>query len=292
MAAPRIPDWKERLKACFRYRHRLLHVFGIPGALGAVAAVAGASALNPDTGLALGALTAAIGSLLAGYYVVAGFDRSLVGKLQAEETEHEQALADGEIRQVLATSDPQLGAQLGNILHLHQQIEGVFSDGIDDAVEAILQNSRTDLTSLRNRAISMVKLFHRLTAIVLQTDGRQLQQDLERIDADLARTPEGALRDTLIATHESTTRALSQWQAASEKRSQVWSILKLIENNLHEFKLAMELRKADATMGGEAAAPEVSELQARLAAAGEACDELIGRSSVAPRARQKLRGSR
>jgi hypothetical protein len=290
MAAPRIPTWQERLKACFRYRHRLLQVFGVPGALGAAAAVAGASALNPDTGLALGALTAAVGTLVAGYYVVAGFDHGVVDLLQAEESDQARQQAENDLGLVLASTDPELRAQLERILSLHSNLDGVFSDGIDDAVEAILQNSRQDLNSLRNRAVAMVKLFQRLTLIVQQSNGQWLEHEVRRMDAELVHTPEGALRDTRVAARESTARALGQWQAACQKQAQVRSILTLIENNLQEFKLAMELRKADAAMGAEASAPQVSELQARLAAAGEACDELIGRtSSVAPRPRRSQR---
>jgi hypothetical protein len=285
MGAPRIPTWQERLRACFRFRHRLLQVFGVPGAIGAATAVAGASLLNPDTGLAIGVLTAGVGTLLAGYRVVAGFDRRLVAQLQEDEKARADEVTRAELGQVLNEADPELRTQLQRILHTHREIEAVFADGDHDPVEAILANSRQDLTALRDRAIAMVKLFRRLTGILQQADGRWLEQEAWRMDTELSHMPEGAVRDALLAARESTVRALEQWRAALEKQAQVRSILTLIENNLSEFKLGMELRKADAAMGTQASAPQVSELQERLAAAGEACDELIGRPSAVPRRR-------
>jgi hypothetical protein len=59
----------------------------------------------------------------------------------------------------------------------------------------------------------------------------------------------------------------------------------LIENNFQEFKLAMELRKADAALGGDISGADVSELQSRLMAAGDTCDEIVGRASTVPHRR-------
>ncbi|MEJ7731953.1 MAG: hypothetical protein WKG00_22425 [Polyangiaceae bacterium] len=291
MAAPRIPTWKERLAACFRWRHRFLHVFGAPGAVGAVAAVASAAALNADVGLALGALTAGVGSLLAGYWVTAGFDTKLVKQLQDEEQSKGAQLAAGEIQRVVYEAEPEIRPVLERILHYHATIEAAFADGIDDQVEAILQNSRPDLLALRDRAVAMVKLYRRLREIIQQSDGRWLEQEVRRMESQLQRAPEGAVRDALLAAKESTERTLAQWRAAVDKQMQVGSVLTVIETNLQEFKLAMELRKADAAMGSQTTGTEVSELQARLSAAGEACDELVGRSSVtsARRSRAGLR---
>jgi hypothetical protein len=53
----------------------------------------------------------------------------------------------------------------------------------------------------------------------------------------------------------------------------------------------MELRKADAAMGAETAGPEISELQARLVAAGEACDELVGGAAHEGRGRARRRAT-
>jgi len=99
------------------------------------------------------------------------------------------------------------------------------------------------------------------------------------MEAQLQRSPEGPVRDALLAAKESTERTHTQWRAAVDKQMQIGSVLTVIETNLQEFKLAMELRKADAAMGSQTSGTEVSELQSRLAAAGEACDELVGRSS-------------
>jgi hypothetical protein len=289
MGAARIPTWQERLRACFRWRHRLLQVFGVPGAIGAATAVAAASLLNPDTGLALGVLTAGVGTLVTGYRVVAGFDKRLVAELQEDERARADELERAELGQVLNEADPELRAKLQRILYTHGEIEAVFADGVHDPVEAILANSRQDLAALRDRAIAMVKLFRRLSSIVEQSDGRWLEQEAWRMDAELSRTPEGPVQDALLAARESTVRALEQWRAALDKQAQVQSILTLIENNLSEFKLGMELRKADAAMGAQASAPQVSELQERLAAAGEACDELIGGPRAVPRRRVQRR---
>ncbi len=292
MAAPRIPTWQERLRACFTWRHRLLHVLGAPSALGALTAVAGAAALTPDVGLALGALTASTFALLSGYYVVAGFDRRLVSQLQEEEQGAAKDLEQGELSQVLATSDPVLRAQLERCLTLYDTIEAVFSDGIDDPVEVILQNSRGDLKALRTRAVAMVKLHQRLAVIVGQSNAASLYRDVQRMDQDLSQATEGPVRDALLAARESSVRALEQWRNAHDKQAQVQSVLTLIENNLQEFKLEMELRKADAALGGVTSGRDVSELGARLVAAGEACDELVGRpSSSSPRQRGRRRVS-
>ncbi len=290
MAAP-IPTWQERLKACFRWQQRFLQVFGAPSALGAVTAVGAAVALNPDTGLALGALTALTGVVLSGYYVVAGFDRRLIRELMAEETGRVVESEQAEVFQVLMQADPLLRAQLERVLQLHATIDAVFTDGIDDAVEAILQNSRGDLATLRQRAISMLKLHQRLASIVQQSNAEFLMHEARRMDHELAQTPAGPVRDALLAARESTERTLEQWRNAAEKQAQVRSVLTLIENNFQEFRLAMELRKADAAVGSATSGRDVSELQSRLAAAGEACDELVGRASVAPARRAKRRVS-
>jgi hypothetical protein len=71
----------------------------------------------------------------------------------------------------------------------------------------------------------------------------------------------------------------------------VENVLTLIENSLQEFKLAMELRKADATLGSATAGRDVSDLQSRLIAAGQACDELVGRAPSTARARERRRVS-
>ncbi|MBI4701857.1 MAG: hypothetical protein HY744_12015 [Deltaproteobacteria bacterium] len=283
MSVAPIPSWQERLRACFRWRHRLMHVFGGPAALGALGAIAGAAALNPDAGLALGALVAAVGSLLAGYYVTAGFDRKLVEQLQNEGLAAEQQQQATSLQQVLADADPALRQPLERILQYHASIEAEFADGIDDEVEAILQSSRPDLQALRDRAVSLVRLHGRLRQVIQQSDGRALYYELERMKGELGRTPAGQVRDALGAAVQSTERTLGQWQAAGDKQAQIRSVLTVIETNLQEFKLAMGLRKADAAMGSAGQGAEVSELQARLAAAGEACDELIGRKERAPR---------
>lgn len=274
--APRIPSWKDRLAACFQWRHRLMHVFGAPAAVGALAAVGTAAALNPDVGLGMGALVAAVGTVLAGYYVTAGFDRKLIENLQTEETERHHATKESEVAQIVATADPNLQPVLQRILFYHQSIETAFIDGIDDSVEAILQNSRGDLSALRDRALAMAQLFQKLTQIIHHSDGRWLASEVERMDRELGSTSEGSVREALEVARESTKRALDQWQAAIDKQRQVKSVLTVIESNLQEFKLAMELRKADAVLSDQPAQPDVSELQARLAAAGQACDELVG----------------
>ena len=288
--APRIPSWKDRLAACFQWRHRLLHVFGAPAAAGALAAVGTAAALNPDVGLGMGALVTAVGTLLAGYYVTAGFDRKLASNLQAEAADRDEAGKAQQVAHIVATADPSLQPVLQRILFYHQSIETAFVDGIDDSVEAILQNSRGDLGALRDRAISMVQLFQKLTQIIHQSDGRWLASEVQRMDRELGLTPQGPVRDALEAARTSTERALGQWQAAIDKQRQVKSLLTMIESNLQEFKLAMELRKADAVLSNQDRAPDVSELQARLAAAGQACDELVGRDEPRRRTTRRRAG--
>ncbi len=282
--APPIPTWKERLKACFRWRHRLMHVFGAPAAMGAVAAVASAAALNPNAGMALGVLTAGVGSLLASYYVTAGFDTKLVRQLQDEQQADERRLEEGELNQAIAQAEPQLQGRLHRIIQYHASIEAEF-EGEHDAVERILASSQDDLEALRDRAVAMVKLHSRLRNIILQSDGRGLYNEMERLQKQLQSRPEGSVRDALEAALASTQRTHEQWKAAIDKQSQIEAVLTIIETNLQEFKLAMELRKADAAMSSHATGPDVSELQARLTAAGQACDELVGRK----RARRRRR---
>jgi hypothetical protein len=251
-----------------------------------MAAVAGAATLNPDAGLALGALTAGTLALLSGYYVVAGLDRKLVEQLQEEDQGQERDRQAAELERVLAQADPSVRSTLQQCFALYDAIEAVFADGIEDDVEAILQNSRADLQALRARAIAMCKLHQRLDAIVQQSNAQTLYADVQRMDRELSHLPEGATRDALHAARESSVRALEQWNSAFEKRSQVQSVLTLIQNNLQEFKLAMELRKADVAMGTSTSGRDISELQQRLVAAGDACDELVGR---APSARDRQR---
>lgn len=290
MPAPPIPTWKERLAACFRFRHRFLHVFGVPAAAGAVVAVGAASALNPDVGMSLGTLVAGMGSLIAGYFVTAGFDRKLVAQLQAEHVEAGVERDAREIERIVATAHPEVKPLIERVVTVHASIEAVFTDGIDDAVERILDSSRGDLRALRDRAASLVGLYHRLGEVLQQTDGRRLYDELERLKKELKRIDEGPARHAQEQALSSAERAYAQWRAAYERQSQIKSTLVVIEKNLEEFKLAMALRKADAVEGNESAAVDVSELQQRLAAAGQACDELVGRpssSSAVPRQRSR-----
>jgi hypothetical protein len=266
-----------------------MHVFGIPGAIGAITSVAAASALNADVGLSLGALAAGIGTLLAGYYVTAGFDTKLVKQLQQEGQDKGRAQEQDAIQRAVWEAEPEMRPMLERILHYYGSIEMAFDDGIDDRVEAILQNSRPDLRALRDRAVSMVKLHRRLREIIQQSDGRWLDQEVRRMAAELERTPEGPVHDALVAAKESTERTLAQWLSAIEKQKQVRSVMTVIESNLQEFKLAMELRKADQALGAVASGTDVSELQARLAATGQACDELVGRTSQVPRRARRSR---
>ena len=278
MPAPPIPTWKERLAACFRWRHRLLHVFGVPSAIGAIASVGTASMLNADTGLALGALVAGLGTVLAGYYVTAGFDRGLVKRLQEEKVQ-QGAVSDAKsLQQAVWNAAPEIRPVLERIVITHQAIEAVFTDGIDDSVERILDSSRDDLRALRDRAVKMGDLYRRLGEVIHQSDGRRLFDEMNRLKAQLGRIPEGPARKAQQEAFESAERTYGQWHAAIEKQNQVKNVLTVIEKNLEEFKLAMALRKA-AAIDGESGATNVSELQARLSAAGEACDQLVGRPS-------------
>jgi hypothetical protein len=290
--AARISNWRERLRACFRWQQRLLHVVGVPSAVGAVTAAATASALNPEVGLALGALAAGTGVLVAGYYVVAGFDRGLEALLTQESHGRERMAEQNELSLVLATADPLLRAQLERCLDLYATTEAVFRDNVSDSVEDLLKSSLGDLEALKRRAVAMVKLHQRLTVVVQSSNAENLAQDVRRMDRELAQLPESSVRDALLAARQSSVRALEQWQGALEKRSQVASVLTLIENSLREFKLGVELRKADATIGGSTAEHDVSELSARLIAAGQACDELVGgASSPEPVRRQRRRAT-
>jgi hypothetical protein len=279
VAAAPIQTWKDRLKACFSWRHRLMHVFGVPAALGATAAVAAASTLNPDVGLALGGLVTALGVVIGGYYVTAGFDKKVVQQLQEETMAAGRQEQANEVQRVVWAANPQLRQRLERVLQYHSQIEAVFDDGIDDPIESILQGSRADLKALRDRAIAMTKLHGRLGQIIQQSDGNGLYQEAQRLTRELGQTPDGSVREALEAALESTKETLTQWRAAGDKQRQIESVLTIIESNLQQFKLAMELRKADAAMGSASAGEKVSELQARLQAAGEACDELVGRTT-------------
>lgn len=251
-------------------------MFGAPAAVGALTAVGTASLLNPDTGLSLGALVAALGSLIAGYYVTAGFDRKLVEQLQAEKLE-EGVVADArQLAELVWNADPEVRPTFERILAVHASIEAVFVDGLDDDVERILDASRGDLRALRDRAAKMVVLFQRLGEVVQQSDGRRLYEEMERLKEEVRRMPEGSARRARDEARLSAERTYGQWHAAYERRGQITSVLTVIEKNLEEFKLAMALRKADHAEGSETAT-NVSELQARLTAAGQACDELVGR---------------
>lgn len=283
MAAPPIPTWKERLAACFRWRHRLLHVVGVPMALGAAAAVASGSALNPDVGMALGALAATVGAVIAGYFVTAGFDKKLVAQLQREAQQKAEHAEAGDLQRAIWEAEPELKPLIERILFYQGNIEQTFADGIDDPIEAVLQSSREAIRGMRDRAVALVKLHGRLRQIIQQTDSRGLYEEIERMNGQLGRIGEGAARDALVAAKESAENTLGEWKAAIDKQAQIRSVLAMIESTLQGFKLKMELRKADATMGSERATTDVGDLQARLAAAVEACDELSGRTARAPR---------
>jgi len=244
-----------------------------------------ASALNPDTGLALGALVAGVGTLLAGYYVTAGFDRGLVERLQAEQARAGEIKDAQHLQQLVWNAHPEIRPLLERIIQTHASIESVFTDGIDDSVERIMEGSRDDLRALRDRAVRMVELYRRLGEVIQQSDGRRLYDEMNRLKAQVSRTAEGPARAAEEEALASAERTYGQWHAAIEKQKQVKSVLTVIEKNLEEFKLAMALRKADA-LDGEDGTKNVSELQARLAAAGEACDQLVGRTGAVRRPRR------
>lgn len=247
----------------------------MPAALGAVVAVGVSSVLDTDVGMSLGLLTAGVGTLLYGYTVVAGFDRGLIRQLQAEAGDRELEEQERALREALSSADPSVQPILGAIFNHYQSIEAVFTDGIDDAVEAVLVGSRKDLKELRDRAVQLGKLYARLGQVIQASDGRWLETEVGRADQQIKYTDPGPVRDALVQARESTQRTLAQWNTAIDKQQQIASVLTVIERNLQEFKMGMELRKADAAMGA-GPTPDVSELQARLAAAGDACDEIAG----------------
>jgi hypothetical protein len=286
--APPIPTWNERLAACFRWRHRLLHVFGVPGAVGAVTSVAAASLLNPDTGLALGVLVAGVGSLIGGYYVTAGFDRRLVERLQSEKAEAGARLDLEHIEAIASNAHPEIRPVLLRIIATHASIEEGFAEGAGDAVERVLQGSRDDLRALRDRALKLVDVYKRLSDVIRQSDGRRLDDEVHRLQAALARMPAGPARQAQEEACASAERTYTQWQTALDKQRQVGSVFTIIEKNLEEFRLAMALRKVDA-LEGEDGTTNVSELQGRLTAAVEACDQLVGRTSPTARRARRAR---
>ncbi|MGE0324999.1 MAG: hypothetical protein AB7S68_21930 [Polyangiaceae bacterium] len=274
-----LPNWKDRLKACFSWRHRALHVFGVPAAAGAAAAVATSAMLTPDAGPGLGMLVAAVGTALYGYFVTSGFDKKLNQQLIDEAKEQGVQSEFQELQNAVYNAEPALRPVLERILYYYNNIESVYADGASDTVEAVLESSRDDIKGLRDRALGLVNLHRRLSAVIAQSDAGYLKQELNRMEREMARTGEGPVRDALVAAHESTERTLKQWTQALEKQHQIRSVLTVIESNLQEFKLAMELRKADAAMGANQG-HNVGELQQRLIAAGRACDELVGRTSI------------
>ncbi len=280
-----IPTWKDRLKACFQWRHRALHVFGIPAALGMMTTAVAADMLNASTGMGLGALVGGVGSLLAGYYVVSGFDTGAVKSLQEEREAEAQEDRQSMIANTVATAPPDLRPIIQRINWNYQAIEQNFADGIDDQVESVLQGSRDDLKALRDRAINLVGLYNKLGLIIQQVNIYALQAEIERTTAELNAGAQGAAKDALLAAQESTQKAIEKYQAAQAKQKQVRNVMTVIDTSLQEFKLAMELRKADATLSNTQDAPDVSELQLRLESAGQACDELVG----GPRRRRRAR---
>lgn len=258
-------------------------MFGVPGAIGALTAVGTASMLNPDTGLAFGTLVAGVGTVLAGYFITAGFDRGLVKQLQAEKQAEGALLDDKKLQEAVWNAAVELRPLLERIVNVHASIEAVFNDGLDDAVERILEGSRPDLRALRDRALKLSELYRRLGDVIQQTDGHRLYNELNRLKAELGHMPPGPGRAAQEEALASAERTYAQWHNAVAQQKQVTNVLTVIEKNLEEFKLAMALRKA-ALVEGEEGATNVSELQERLTAAGQACDQLVGsRASVAPR---------
>lgn len=273
---PAIPSWKDRLRACFRMRQRAMHVFGIPAAIGSAVAVGVASVLTPEAGLSLGVLSAGVGSLLVGYYVVAGFDHGVVRMLQDEERTAAKIDQIEGMQLALRSAPDAMRPALESIISQHLAIEAEFEDDESCPVEAILANSRADITALRDRAVSLIDLYNRIERLLAQSDADRLRQELERLQLELDQTQDPTTIEALESARASTQRALEQRGAAEDKRTQIRSLMTMIDSNIKEFKLTMELRKTDAALGKGTTAPEVSELQARLVAAGQACDQLMG----------------
>src|SRR5688572_5871695 len=162
-----------------------------------------ASTLNADTGLALGALVAGLGTVLAGYYVTAGFDRGLVKRLQEEKVQQGAVLDAQNLQQVVWNAAPEIRPVLERIVATHHAIEAVFTDGIGDSVERILDSSRDDLRALRDRAVKMGDLYRRLGEVIHQSDGRRLYDEMNRLKAQLGRIPEGPARKAQQEAFES-----------------------------------------------------------------------------------------
>lgn len=281
-----IPTWKDRLRACFQWRHRALHVLGAPLAAGMVTSAVSADLLNAGAGLGLGGLVAGVGAVLAGYYVVSGFDRGLVDALQKERAEGQLETRRSAITSIVSSAPDELRPIAERVVANYDAIEQYFTDGISDQVEAVLQTSLGDLEALRDRAVSLVGLHNQLSGILRQVDVYALNSELQRTTSQLQASPPGQASEALLAAQESTQKAIAKYQAAQQKQQQVRNVMTVIDTSLQEFKLAMELRKADATLSSDSGAPDVSELQLRLEAAGQACDELVGGTR---RARQRAR---
>lgn len=261
MASADVPTGQQRLAACFRVRHRLLHVLGIPLALGGVLAVAAAGSLH-DRAVVLGAVAAVSGIVLAVWFVVLGFDRTLMAQL---ETENRERRGRSDLAAAIAAAPTERKALLERIGGKLDSVDQVATYVAVPGAAALLDELRADLSGLRHRAAALATALAAMSAARTRADAdvARLETEVTRIASELDEMT-GSLRDALGAAKAAAEAELARCHAAIELEARMTAALTAFDS---------DLAVAQRTLAGDAVSySDVERLHERLAAVCESCN--------------------
>jgi hypothetical protein len=263
VAAVDLPTWQERLAACFRPRHRLLHVWGVPLAVGGIAAAAASGSLHTRA-LALGSIVTGIGILLAAWYVVLGGDRRLIAQLQAEK---HAARGRSELAAVAASAPldkrPLLERIRAKLDGLDAELERAAARGGSARLDGLCD----DLVSVRHKVLAIATEIPRRPVTEATADAARLESEIARLASELKEAA-GALRDALAASRSSAAAELARHRAAIDLDARMTSLLEIIDAELDAVAKVLEAHVAVDDAAGRS-------LRERLAAALAACDRSL-----------------
>jgi hypothetical protein len=262
MASVDLPTWQERFAACFRVRHRLLHVFGIPAVLGGVTAVALSGSMR-SRAVVLGVIIGAVGMLLAAWYVVSGADRKLVEMLQAEKRD---ARGKDELAGALAGASAELRALLERVRAKLDSVDAAVDKVTIQGSLAALDNLRDSLGSARHKAVAIASAIAKLQVAKAKTDATRLEAEITRLAGELAET-DGSLRDALGASKKSAETELARCRTKIELDKQLNAMLGTIEADVGVVEKGLA--------GGTIASADAERLRERLAGTLSGCDGVL-----------------
>jgi len=243
-------------------RQRMIHVFGIPIALGGITAAVLTDRLHGKA-VFLGAIVAAAGILLIGWYVVSGLDRGLVAALRGDQ---QSALGRIELANALASSPPEIRSALERIRVQLETIEESIDHAATQGTSAIVDGLRDDLIAARRKAIEIARALPGLHATNAKSEIARLETEVTRLASELDDVT-GALHEALGASKQSVEAELARRRAALDHETQLTEFLGTLETELEAVK--------GGVAGGVVGYEDGERLRKRLASTIATCDRLL-----------------